>query len=406
MVVAFFFPRRRVRDTFSDGLTGQSRGSTFGAWVPYDQPGQINEECIDSVHPFDPRGRATRGDVGGPFELTRTETTYGSTYSLNNSLCVGTVGAKGYSGWLARYNGTSMISVSSLQAWSATAVARSTPTSPVSGLATFLGELRSDGLPHIPGSEARATTLSARSAGSEYLNVEFGWLPFISDIRKFAFAVKNSKEIIDDYRKGSDTKIRVRYGGQGDSSSLLSSGSGFASPSNLNIPTFVNIDERTETSRKFSGAFRYHIPMGNSQYDRLVRYEAYANRLVGSRITPEVLWEVAPWSWAVDWFTNTGDVIHNISSLGSDGLVMQYGYATDVVRYTADLRARVTSTQAGVPVNTFLSRFDERKYIRRIQATPYGFGLDWDGFSPRQIGVLVALGLTRGQRPGYRGRDT
>jgi hypothetical protein len=146
--------------------------------------------------------------------------------------------------------------------------------------------------------------------------------------------------------------------------------------------------------------------MGNSQYDTLVRHEAYANKLLGTRITPEVLWNVAPWTWAIDWFTNTGDVIHNISSLGSDGLVLQYGYASDLVRYTADISARVGSNGAGVPTGIVLRRHDEVKFIRRVVATPYGFGLDWDGFSPRQIGVLVALGLTRGQRPGYRGRDT
>jgi hypothetical protein len=406
MVVGFYFPRERRRTTYSTGLKGIARGHTLTSFSSYDSPGFISEICVDQVHPWNPRGRATRGDLGGPLELTRSAVTYGATVTLNNSLIVGTVGAKGYTGWFAGSTGSSMVTVPSLQAWSATAVARSTPTSPVAGLANFLGELRADGLPKIPGAEARATTLSARAAGSEYLNVEFGWLPFVSDIRKFAWAVKNSKRVIDDYRKGSDKKIRVRYGGQGDSSSVSSSGSGFAVPSIANIPTFVEIDERHETNRKFSGAFRYHIPMGNSQYDNLVRYEAYSNKLLGTRITPEVLWNLAPWSWAVDWFTNTGDVIHNISSLGSDGLVLQYGYATDVSRYTSDLRARVTSTTAGIPAGTVLSRFDETKYIRRIGATPYGFGLDWDGFSARQIGVLAALGLTRGQRPGYRGHDT
>ncbi len=396
----FFFPRTRRRTTFSQGAIGQSRSSTFGAFVPYNQPGTVFEECIDEIHPWDPRSAATQGDIGGPLQLTRTETTYGSIAKLNTSLCVGTVVAKAYTGYTPNYSG-SMISVSSLNAFGTTAIARCLPTNPAAGLSTFLGELRQDGLPHLPGSEARKATSLARGAGSEYLNYQFGWVPFLSDIRKFAFAVKHSKELIDTYRAGSDKKIRRRYNGPGDSTVKLSQGTGFATPSNLNVNTMVYMVETTETNRKFSGAFRYHIPVGNAWYERLARYETYANHIIGSRVTPETLWNIEPWSWAIDWFTNTGDVIHNISSLGLDGLVMQYGYATDYVRWTADAYATTTFGIAGLPVGTKLSRHQETKYIRRVSANPYGFGITDASLSAKQAAILVALGLTRGQRYGY-----
>jgi hypothetical protein len=212
-----------------------------------------------------------------------------------------------------------------------------------------------------------------------------------------AFAVRHSRAVIDSYRKNSDVKIRKRWGIPSDTTQRFFQGPGFAFPYEANISTVASVREVRETRRTFSGAFRYHVPMGETQYDKLVRYEQYSNRLLGTRITPEVLWNIAPWSWAVDWFTNAGDVIHNISALGSDGLVMQYGYATDVTRLTFDTRAR-TNAGPHVPAGILLTSFEEVKFHKRISANPYGFGITDTDLSARQLAILAALGLSRGQR--------
>jgi len=35
---------------------------------------------------------------------------------------------------------------------------------------------------------------------------------------------------------------------------------------------------------------------------------------------------------------------------------------------------------------------------KRVKATPYGFGLDTDAFTPRQWAILGSLGISRGSR--------
>lgn len=112
-------------------------------------------------------------------------------------------------------------------------------------------------------------------------------------------------------------------------------------------------------------------------------------------MTPEVLWELAPWSWAVDWFSNTGDVIHNISTLGYDGLVMEYGYMMTHTQY--DRRVEATALVNGVSVSA--RTVSRRETKRRTVATPYGFGIDDTTLSPRQLAILAALGLSR-RNPG------
>jgi len=208
-----------------------------------------------------------------------------------------------------------------------TMIARTTPTSPAAEMATALGDLAVEReLPSMVGHETwKARTHAARGAGSEYLNVQFGWIPLVSDLRDFAYAVKHRNKIIGDYRKGSDKKIRRRYV-MTDEENSYSAVTGMNVNGSLPGGTGTAMSQTTKKVW-FSGAYRYHIPMGNDMASRLARYDKYADKLLGVNITPEVIWNISPWSWAADWFGNTGDVMHNISALGPDGLVLQYGYA-------------------------------------------------------------------------------
>jgi hypothetical protein len=116
--------------------------------------------------------------------------------------------------------------------------------------------------------------------------------------------------------------------------------------------------------------------------------------LLGIRITPEVLWNLAPWSWAIDWFSNLGDVVSNLSDWATDGLALRYGYIMEhksiYVTYSLVGKPRF------LPEGTFASDvIAYRETKRREKATPFGFGLDWNTFSPRQLAIAAALGITR-----------
>jgi len=170
-------------------------------------------------------------------------------------------------------------------------------------------------------------------------------------------------------------------------------------PSNTGIITSCTASETYELRYWFSGAFRYHVPIGDSTWERLSRYEQYSNYLFGTRITPEVVWNLAPWSWAVDWFTNAGDVIHNISTLGFDGLVMQYGYAMrQELRKAVIVHTTTGNGFSGLAAGLRASRTEVIEFKQRVPANPYGFGIDDISLSKTQLAILAALGLTRGKR--------
>jgi hypothetical protein len=120
-----------------------------------------------------------------------------------------------------------------------------------------------------------------------------------------------------------------------------------------------------------------------------------AHKILGLELTPETLWNLAPWSWAADWFGNIGDLFHNANSLASDGLVMRYGYIMEHTRvrdtYVFSGPTGLVSWYSGRPTPLILT--SETKLRRR--ATPFGFGKTFAGLTTRQKAIAAALGINR-----------
>jgi len=287
-----------------------------------------------------------------------------------------------------------------LNAKGSTAIARCLPTNPVSGLANFLGELKRDGLPHVPGQETLKSKMKnpPKTGGSEYLNWEFALKPFFSDLQKFAKAVKNGDKIIAQYERDSGKGVRRRYEFPiVETNQEVSSSPGCYPGGGLNAyafasPGVLRISSSTRTRTWFEGSFTYFLDSGSDYKSRANRALQIANKLYGVRITPELVWNLSPWSWAVDWVSNVGDLAHNVSAFQSDGLIMRYGYIMEETSAT-NTYALDVHLKSGATYNLEQS-FTTVSKIRK-RATPYGFGLSYDGFSVRQWAIIAALGLTR-----------
>lgn len=286
-----------------------------------------------------------------------------------------------------------------------TAIARVLPTNPVANAAQFLGELREE-LPSVPGSHLvnRNHSLTKRGSdiGHEYLNIEFGIKPMLSDFMKFGQAIRTSNRVLDQLRRDSGRLVRRRYAFPLEiTTEKTVIGSATCAPS-LNTYLFDGnqssgqLEKTRVTTRRFSfsGAFTYHYSDRPGLLGNLRRAEQDANKLFGIRVTPETIWELTPWSWAVDWVANYGDVIHNLSAFANDGLVMAYGYA--MCHETISDTYTLSGLQLKGHNPTTLTQTFTSEVKRRIKATPFGFGLDPASFSARQWAILAALGLSRG----------
>lgn len=113
--------------------------------------------------------------------------------------------------------------------------------------------------------------------------------------------------------------------------------------------------------------------------------------LYGVAPTPDVLWNLAPWSWAVDWFANIGDVIENASNALLYSQVLRYGYVMETTTVTDTYTLESPNFKGGSRFITSLETITKK----RVKASPYGFGLTWDGFNTYQLSILAALGISR-----------
>ena len=297
------------------------------------------------------------------------------------------------------------------------AIARTIPTNPLSGMGQFIGELRD--LPRLANVPEWADTIRhfrsktkhinfdklSREAADETLNQLFGWTPFVQDLKKFFAVAKDSARQARIYAKHANKTVRRTYNFPASSNTVTEvGGNAYGDPP---VPTFLVATPgklthtvRTEVRQWFKGAYTYYLPPiipsdnGFVQFiNKCKQTEAYANRLYGLRLTPDLLYKLTPWSWALDWMSTSGDIVHNWSAFQNDGLVLRYGYVMEHRSTTEWYTVNGLTLVGGQVLNLAQARTSWSKM--RTRGTPYGFGVNPASFTGKQWAVIAALGISK-----------
>jgi hypothetical protein len=294
-----------------------------------------------------------------------------------------------------------MIPDGELMARGATAISRCKPTNSPADAFTFLAELYKDKIPHLIGSSIwkAKTGEMLKASADDYLNIQFGWQPILNDIKDFLGAVYHADRVLTQFERDAGKVVRRRYrfpSNKETSEETLNPGAVPFGYTGYPTGPFGKIVRHTTvvTDIWFSGAFTYHLPSGYDSRNKLESFARKAEFLLGTDLSPEKIWKIAPWSWAVDWFANTGDVLSNITDFASGSLVMRYGYVMGT-KVVTDIYTNEGSGLFGQVV--VMPPFKvESTTKRRLAANPFGFGVVWGDLSPFQLSILAALGITKG----------
>lgn len=282
-------------------------------------------------------------------------------------------------------------------------IASVSPVSPMVSLPVTIGELIRDGLPTMAGLKILKGKGKPSSVADEYLNTMFGIKPLLSDLQALGRVIQDADKLIAQLKRDSGKVVRRRrdfdiekeviedYVSMRPARSVWTLAKSVF-PGNP-VSTSVAVHHKTTVSRKrsFSGAFTYYLP-DSSEHGNIRRMASVADRLVGLKPDVSDVWNLLPWSWLGDWFVNTGDVIQNAVNAQSFGQVVQYAYMMEhtIVKY------EYTVIDHGFPMASgpiTLVIHDEVK--KRVAASPYGFGSVWEEFTPYQLSILAALGISR-----------
>lgn len=272
----------------------------------------------------------------------------------------------------------------SLDASGATAISRVAPTNPLVDLSTSLAELYREGLPQVPG--------SAGNLGGEYLNVMFGYLPLYGDLSDLRKTVQKAEKLLSQYERDSGRWIHRLYEFPEERTSSLAINSSATCSAGGGLQETGLRETRTTTRTKtwFEGVFTYYLPRKGWR-----RTVAELDYLYGIKPGVDTVWQLTGFSWLADYFANVGDVMSNINSFSSDGLVMPYGYVMRESRTTVEEYWTGNLWINGVKRRHSVDAAVSWTTHQRRLANPFGFGLSDGALSARQQSILVALGLSR-----------
>lgn len=241
---------------------------------------------------------------------------------------------------------------------------------------------------------------------SNFLEWNFGWQPLIRDIEKSIKQYQTLDETIDrikrmngrwDHRGGpvdsQNESEATTYTGNAALARCVPLGTSTFPTSLLNRCTVTDTMQYTSKAW-FEGSFRYYIPDINTPEwaDKARR------KLMGLNVNPALVWELVPWSWLADWISNAGDVFSNMDNGLAENLVAAYAYIMRTTTCTFSRNASIVIATLANPLKEAslthaISTKFERKH--RVAASPFGFGIDFGSFSPKQIAIMAALGLSR-----------
>jgi len=284
------------------------------------------------------------------------------------------------------------------------------PTRSEGHMLQSLLELKQD-LPHIFGSTIWKHGFTPGSIGDEYLNLQFGVLPTLSDIHSAARSVKQLSKFAGQFAKGSGSITRRRVDLYDKSS--LHEPIPMAPPSSMLGPVDGNpIDDLfydrslwrayVYDSRRykawFVGGYTYHVSEAHNFLGNIGKYLELADHALGIKYDIDTAYKLAPFSWLLDWFTDIGSFVTSVNLLSSDNLVLRYGY---VMHESWDTRIR----EVQMPLPSYMiaegwkcpsvAISTATQHLKQRHATgPYGFG-QTGGFSNRQFAILGALGMTK-----------
>lgn len=296
-------------------------------------------------------------------------------------------------------------------AYGASAWSKFKPNRPTADAAVFLAELRdvprmlktsAKGFADIWRSMGGARTglMRPKSVADHFLNTQFGWLPFLNDLRKFYRTwhtldakMKRIKRMNGQWEKRGGNVLTENREAVVKESSATSGHtptlSSYYYPQGATSSGHYQIVVSFQRRIWFEAAFKYYIP--EWKFESNAWKAATVANLFGLMPNPSVVWEATPWSWLVDWFTNAGDCISNMSDGWSENLVAKYAYLMSTTHQIGKLISDLILWN-GTYHDTW--QFEYSRKVRQ-PASPFGFSVGVGNYSLRQAAILVALGISR-----------
>lgn len=270
------------------------------------------------------------------------------------------------------------------------------PTGAAFNAMTAIGEPIIDGaLFGLPG-----RALLDSNPGGEFLNYQFAIAPLVSDIQDFNTALESYSKVISQYHRDADKRIRRRTRAyelpevvttsSNMTSCVTSAGRGVST----SLQTTTSNTKTTRTKRKiwYSGEFEYHIPKDLSTFETLLLDWDRAYNLTP---TPDDVWNLLPFSWLADYFTNGGNAVRHLYLQAAEGATQVYGYVMCQTEVETTYVWNGSFRMGAALVPSSVTAVVKKTIKQRERVSPFGFHFTGVDLTPRQLAILAALGISK-----------
>lgn len=261
------------------------------------------------------------------------------------------------------------------------------------------------------GSSYKSIIMQPTNVADNYLNTEFAWIPFISDLQTLFDVYKQTEKYLSDLVRDNNTWVRKKRVLEQSESDMLYHRyyTGACSPGGEPIDrvcksytldgqtclAHTDIRARLTTRVWAVGYFKYYRPEFDARLASFSYEMTHIQRLLtlyGARINPTIVYQLTPWSWLVDWFTQFGSFIERHNEFVEDGIVSR---SLCVMRSQhRDMTKTVFLNAYSGRVSLSWTRSLDIKQ-RKVADSPYGFDRPWGGLSTRQMAILGAIGSSQ-----------
>jgi len=295
------------------------------------------------------------------------------------------------------------------------AIKETIPTKGDASITQMLAELKQDLPRGLVASTFKNNKFNPRGIGDDYLNYVFGISPTINDLQKILKAIVKFDENLAQYLRDNGQYVRRRFDFEVNRSAREIARVDRTPLTNWDYMTYrpdwafnfvrspddvygsAALSEERSERYYFTGAFSYYLEGVSSPEGAIGRAAQIARKLLGiDGLTIDLAYQLTSFTWLLDWFVNIGDILSNATAFSRDNLVIRWGY---LMRET---RIKRTYTHSGAKFITgptgpirMTETFSQKL---RVKATPFGFGLNPSAFTDRQWAILIALGMTQGNR--------
>lgn len=239
-------------------------------------------------------------------------------------------------------------------------------------------------------------------AANNHLEISFGWLPLVGATQRFVKEYidreKTAQQLVRDNGRRIRRKIVV-YRNEDYSEVEYDHGYGYLNP-NLGMKFYAEAPHgklRTGFSDRVwaMAQFMYWLP---SLPDPVRFKDALMRELFGVGLPSlKTIYELMPWSWLIDYFTNLGDIVSNMSSGVEDRLATDRFY---VMRQREGVTIRTAQWQmwdderGDTPIQCNALSKTVFVHKTRMQGHPFDPYFSGEDLSLMQASILGALGIS------------